>query len=255
MRKYLVAGNWKMNGDYTGAMALFHELAERQNEFPPNVDVMIAPPFVFLKDIADRADQRIIVAAQNCADKESGAFTGEVSSPMLKSIGINHVIVGHSERRHIYGESNFTVTQKVSVLLKNNMVPIVCVGEELKDRLEKSHFEVVENQLISVFNLSADDFSRVIVAYEPVWAIGTGETATPEQAQEMHGFIREKLAEVFGSLVRKTRILYGGSVKPGNAAELFSKPDVDGGLVGGASLNADDFTAIIKAAGPLGEEL
>lgn len=238
-----------MNGTFDESLALFQSIASKRNEIPDNVEVMVAPPYLYLKPMVDQKADRISIASQNCADKENGAFTGEISVGMLKSIGVKHVIVGHSERRLVYGETIRDISEKVVLVLQNDMVPVFCVGEELNDRQKGQHFDVIEKQLISVFNLAPVLFEKVILAYEPVWAIGTGETATPEQAQEMHGFIRQKLAEVYGSLVQQTRILYGGSVKPGNASELFSKPDVDGGLVGGASLNADDFLAIIKAAG------
>ena len=249
MRKKIVAGNWKMNGTFDKSMALFNSIAAKRDEFPNNVEVIVAPSYLYLKPMVDQKAYQITIAAQNCADKENGAFTGEVSVGMLKSIGIKYVLVGHSERRLIYGETIRDISEKVVLLLQNDMVPIFCVGEELNDRQKGQHFDVIVKQLISVFNLPPVLFEKVILAYEPVWAIGTGETATPEQAQEMHGFIRQKLAEVYGSLVQHTRILYGGSVKPDNASEIFSKPDVDGGLVGGASLNASDFVAIIKSAG------
>lgn len=249
MRNKIVAGNWKMNGTFDESTDLFNSIAERNNEFPNNVEVMVAPSYLYLKSFRDQNAGNLTIAAQNCADKESGAYTGEVSVSMLKSIGVKHVIVGHSERRLIYGESIKDISEKVILVLQNDMIPIFCIGEELNDRQKGSHFKVIEEQLDSVFNLAPELFEKVIIAYEPVWAIGTGETASPEQAQEMHGFIRQKLSDVYGQLVQTTRILYGGSVKPGNAVEIFSKPDVDGGLVGGASMNADDFLAIIKAAG------
>lgn len=249
MRNKIVAGNWKMNGTLNESSSLFDAIALRTNEFPSGVEVMVAPSFLYLKSLLDKESDNIVVAAQNCADKEKGAYTGEVSVGMLKSIGVKHVIVGHSERRLIYGETIKDISEKVVLVLQNDMIPIFCVGEELNDRQKGSHFKVIEKQLDSAFNLAPELFEKVVIAYEPVWAIGTGETASPEQAQEMHGFIRQKLADVYGQLVQATRILYGGSVKPENAIEIFSKPDVDGGLVGGASMNADDFLAIIKAAG------
>ena len=249
MRNKIVAGNWKMNGTLYESLDLFSAIAKRKNEFPDNVEVMVSPSFLYLKTFIDQGVDHIVVTAQNCADKESGAYTGEVSVNMLKSVGIKHVIVGHSERRLIYGETIKDISEKIVLVLQNDMIPIFCIGEELNDRQKGSHFKVIEEQLNSVLNLAPELFEKVIVAYEPVWAIGTGETATPEQAQEMHGFIRQKLSAVYGKLVQTTRILYGGSVKPGNAVEIFSKPDVDGGLVGGASMNADDFLAIIKSAG------
>ena len=249
MRNKIVAGNWKMNGTFEESAYLFNSIVERNNEFPNNVEVMVAPSYLYLKTMSDQNVDNITIAAQNCADKESGAYTGEVSVTMLKSIDVKHVIVGHSERRLIYGETIKDISEKVVLVLQNDMIPIFCVGEELNDRQKGSHFKVIEKQLDSVFNLAPELFEKVIIAYEPVWAIGTGETASPEQAQEMHRFIRQKLSEVYGQLVQTTRILYGGSVKPGNSVEIFSKPDVDGGLVGGASMNADDFLDIIKAAG------
>jgi len=249
MRNKIVAGNWKMNGTFEESTNLFNAISERKDEFPKSVEVMVAPPYLYLKSLKDQKVDDVVVAAQNCADKEKGAYTGEVSVSMLKSVGIKHVIVGHSERRIIYGESIKDVSEKVVLVLQNDMIPIVCVGEELNDRQKGRHFKIIEEQLDSVLNLAPELFEKVVIAYEPVWAIGTGETATPEQAQEMHRFIRQKLSDIYGQLVQTTRILYGGSVKPDNAEEIFSKPDVDGGLVGGASMNADNFLAIIKAAG------
>lgn len=249
MRKKIVAGNWKMNGTLYESIDLFGAIAKRTVEFPTTVEVMVAPSFLYLKSLIDMGVEPIAVVAQNCGDKEIGAYTGEVSVSMLKSISVNYVIVGHSERRLIYGETIRDISEKVVLVLQNDLIPIFCVGEELNDRQQGKYFEIIEKQLNSVYNLAPELFEKVIIAYEPVWAIGTGETATPEQAQEMHGFIRQKLSNVYGQLAQNTRILYGGSVKPANAVEIFSKPDVDGGLVGGASMNADDFLAIIKAAG------
>ena len=248
MRKKIVAGNWKMNGDYKSSIALYNDIVSGLSDSSENVEVMLAPSFVFLSELLKMNNAAIEVIAQNCADNESGAFTGEVSASMLKSIGIKSVIVGHSERRHIYGESIRDVSEKVIQLLSNDMTVVFCIGEQLSDRNEGNHFKLVSNQLASILSLEPRMFEKVIVAYEPVWAIGTGETASPEQAQEMHAFIRKELENVYGQLAMQTRILYGGSVKASNAVELFSKEDVDGGLVGGAALNAGEFSAIIKAA-------
>lgn len=249
MRKKIVAGNWKMNGDLTSSSSLFQGLSSSSNEFPNGVEVMVAPPYVYLSEFANKNDSGITVVAQNCADKESGAYTGEVSASMLKSIGVKTSIVGHSERRHVYGESIRDISEKVIMLLKQDMRVIFCIGEQLSDRKANTHFSLIEDQLSSILSLDPSSFEKIIVAYEPVWAIGTGETASKEQAQEMHYFIRQKLNEVYGSLANQTPILYGGSVKPSNAVELFDQEDVDGGLVGGAALDADSFIAIIKAAG------
>lgn len=248
MRRKIAAGNWKMSLDFDQSKNLALSLDQKLNETTGNAEVIIAPSFPFLNELNQLTSDRLSVAAQNCADAESGAFTGEVSVSMLKSIGIKHVIVGHSERRHIYGESIDTITKKTELLLNENMIPIVCVGEELSDRKKNKHFDLVRNQLQSVLDLTPSRFKDVIIAYEPVWAIGTGETASPDQAQEMHAFIRSELKSTYGKLADNTRILYGGSVKPGNADELFGRTDVDGGLVGGASLNTEDFMAIIQAA-------
>lgn len=249
MRKKIVAGNWKMNGDLDSSNTLFNTLATQAPSFPKNVEVMVAPSFVFLNELINQKDDNIEVIAQNCASSEEGAFTGEVSAKMLKSIGIKSVIVGHSERRLIYGESIRDISEKVSILLNNSMQVIFCIGEKLSERKSNTHFDVISDQLQSIISLEPTKFEKVVLAYEPVWAIGTGETASKEQAQEMHEYIREQLRIAYGSLANQTRILYGGSVKPGNAKELFSQEDVDGGLVGGAALNADDFLKIIEAAG------
>ena len=249
MRKKIVAGNWKMNGDQASAKTLFNDLSSQKSSFPNNVDVMVAPSFIFLNELVEQKDSGIKVVAQNCAASEEGAYTGEVSVKMLKSIGIESVIVGHSERRHIYGESIRDISEKVSILLNSSMQVIFCIGEQLSERKSDSHFDVISDQLQSIMSLEPTKFEKVVVAYEPVWAIGTGETASKEQAQEMHAYIREQLRKTYGNLANQTRILYGGSVKPNNAKEIFSEPDVDGGLVGGAALNASDFLQIIEAAG------
>jgi triosephosphate isomerase len=212
--------------------------------------VIVAPTFVNLASAVDHLEfTNIDVAAQNVHQAESGAFTGEISADMLKSVGVNTVILGHSERRAIFHESDALIASKVDTALAHEMTVIFCFGEELKDRQSNTHFNVVENQLKDgLFHIKAASWENVVLAYEPVWAIGTGETASPEQAQEMHEFIRETVRKSFGSdVAENVAILYGGSVKPENAKEIFSKPDVDGGLIGGAALKADDFVAIINA--------
>ena len=212
--------------------------------------VIIAPTFVNLASAVDHLEfTNIGVAAQNMHAAENGAYTGEISADMLKSIGVNTVILGHSERRAIFHETDAMISFKVDTALKHEMKVIFCFGEELKDRQNKQHFNVVENQLRDgLFQIDESSWGNVILAYEPVWAIGTGETASPEQAQEMHEFIRETVRKVFGSdIAEDVSILYGGSVKPENAKEIFSKPDVDGGLIGGAALKSDDFVSIVLA--------
>jgi triosephosphate isomerase len=249
MRKKIVAGNWKMNGDYSSTIQLYKEIAAKSASFPDHVEVMIAPPFVFLHDLLGLKKNSPGILAQNCAAFEEGAYTGEVSVSMLRSIGINASIVGHSERRDVFGESIDDITQKVALLLKHDMRVVFCIGEQLSDRKAGTYFSVISKQLASIMGLETKKLNNIVIAYEPVWAIGTGETASPEQAQEMHAFIRNTIREAYGSSIAdKIAILYGGSVKPSNAAELFSQADVDGGLVGGASLNADDFQKIIEAA-------
>ena len=249
MRKKIVAGNWKMNKNAEQTEDLLNELiAEIPTE--SNVQVIVAPTFVNLASAVDHLEFTVIdVAAQNMHQAESGAYTGEISADMLKSIGVNTVILGHSERRAIFHETDALIANKVDTALKHNMTIIFCFGEELKDRQSATHFTIVENQLRDgLFHIKAKDWENIVLAYEPVWAIGTGETASPEQAQEMHKFIRETVRKAFGSDVAEdVSILYGGSVKPDNAKEIFSKSDVDGGLIGGAALNAKDFVAIVNA--------
>lgn len=247
MRKKIVAGNWKMNNDATQAEALIDAIISKKPD--TSTKVVIAPPFVSLQAaVAQTRGTNIIVAAQNMHQAENGAYTGEISVNMLKGINVNTVILGHSERRAYFGETNALLAEKVNTALNHNLTVIFCFGEELADRQTGSHFEVVERQLREgLFHISESDWSNIVLAYEPVWAIGTGETASPEQAQEMHEFIRTLLRNNVGSKIAEdTSILYGGSVKPDNASEIFSKPDVDGGLIGGASLKADDFVGIIR---------
>ncbi len=248
MRSKIVAGNWKMNKTLTETEALLAELSAKL----PDTDamVMIAPTHVNLPGaVRNLVHSAIEVIAQNMHFAESGAFTGEISADMLLDIGVETVIIGHSERRAYFGETDGLLAKKVSAAVAKGMKAMFCFGEELEDRKSGNHFAVVESQLKNaLFSLDAAAWDNIVLAYEPVWAIGTGETASPEQAQEMHAFIRKTIAEAYDtSVADDVSILYGGSVKPGNAAEIFSKPDVDGGLIGGASLVADDFVAIIKA--------
>ena len=248
MRKNIVAGNWKMNKNLQEGVALAAELKEKVNN--PNCDVIIGTPFIHLATVAELVKgSPIAVAAENCADHASGAYTGEVSAEMVASTGATYCIIGHSERRTYYGETYEILREKVQLALANNLRPIFCIGEVKEEREANRQNEVVKAQLEgSVFNLSAEDFSKLVIAYEPVWAIGTGLTATPEQAQEIHAYIRSLIAEKYGKEVAdNTSILYGGSCNAKNAAGLFANPDIDGGLIGGASLKADDFCAIINA--------
>ncbi len=251
MRKNIVAGNWKMNKTLEEGIQLAREInALVEQGVPENTGVIIAPPFIHLTEVAKQINPgHISLAAQNCASESSGAYTGEVSAAMVRSTGATHVIIGHSERRHYFGEDGPVLKKKTEMALENDLTPIYCCGEVLEERKADRHFEVVKKQISDVlFFLSPEEFSRIIIAYEPVWAIGTGETATPEQAQEMHAFIRRLIEERYGKeTAGETTILYGGSCKPSNAKELFANPDVDGGLIGGASLKAEDFYAIIQA--------
>ncbi|WP_439183276.1 triose-phosphate isomerase [Carboxylicivirga taeanensis] len=250
MRQNIVAGNWKMNNTLEEGVALAKEVNEILKANKPNCQVVLGAPFIHLTEVVKNVDANLIgVAAQNCADKVSGAYTGEVSASMIKSTGAQYVILGHSERRAYYGETNAMLKEKTDLTLANGLTPIFCIGEVLEEREAGKHFEVVKQQIEeALFHLSAEDFGKVVLAYEPVWAIGTGKTASPEQAQEIHAFIRQTLANKYGAEVAdETSILYGGSCKPSNAKELFANPDVDGGLIGGASLKAEDFHGIIAA--------
>lgn len=250
MRKNIVAGNWKMNTTLQEGVALAKEIDAKLVDREVKCDVVIATPFTHLASVVEAVDAaRIGVGAENCADKTEGAFTGEVSAKMVASTGAKYVILGHSERRAYYHETADILKEKVVLALENGLTPIFCVGEVLTEREAGQHFDVVAAQIKdSLFELTADDFAKIVIAYEPVWAIGTGKTATAEQAQEIHAFIRQTIAEKYGNeIAENTSILYGGSCKPSNAAELFAKPDVDGGLIGGASLKADDFMGIITA--------
>jgi len=248
MRKNIVAGNWKMNNDLAATKTLISELKDIDKT--SNTEVMIAPTFTNLLTASESLkDSEIEVIAQNMHFAESGAYTGEISSSMLKSIGIKTVIIGHSERREYFNEDDELLKQKVDAGLKNDMRIIFCFGEKLEDRSSGNHFTVVGNQIKNaLFHLPEESWSSIVLAYEPVWAIGTGETASPEQAQEMHQFIRNLVSEKYNTNISENvSILYGGSVKPDNAKEIFSNPDVDGGLIGGAALNAESFMAIANA--------
>lgn len=248
MRQKIVAGNWKMNKNAEETEDLLNQLIDK---LPQDIEaqIIVAPTFVNLASAVQHLEfTNIEVAAQNMHQAENGAYTGEISADMLQSIGVNTVIIGHSERRAYFHETDSILAYKVDTALKHNMRVIFCFGEELKDRQSGNHFNIVENQLRDgLFHIAKEAWESIVLAYEPVWAIGTGETASPEQAQEMHEFIRETIRKSFGSdIAENVSILYGGSVKPDNAREIFSKPDVDGGLIGGAALKAEDFAAIVS---------
>lgn len=248
MRTKIVAGNWKMHKNSEETEDLLNELIDKLPT-DKKVQIIVAPTFVNLQSAVNHLEYTNIgVAAQNMHQAESGAFTGEISANMLQSIGVNIVILGHSERRAYFNETDALIANKVDTAIRHNMTAIFCFGEELKDRQTGNHFNIVENQLRDgLFHIQPSNWENIVLAYEPVWAIGTGETASPDQAQEMHEFIRETVRKAFGSNVAESvPILYGGSVKPDNAKEIFSKPDVDGGLIGGAALKAEDFAAIVN---------
>ena len=249
MRRKIVAGNWKMNTMPAEGVELAKAVAAKRHEAGSNVELIVCPPFTHLSEVVKvTRGTGVAVGAQNCAAEEKGAYTGEVSAAMLASLGVEYVILGHSERREYYGETSETLNRKMAMAYANKLVPIYCVGEKLAEREAGKHFDVVGAQLREVvFNLTTEQFAHLIVAYEPVWAIGTGKTATSEQAEEIHAFIRKILAEKFGEAAENTPILYGGSCKPSNAPALFAKSDVDGGLIGGAALDADSFLGIAKA--------
>ncbi len=250
MRKKIVAGNWKMNTTLAEGVQLAEEVNAALENATPKCDVVICVPFTHLAPVAAKINQtKLGLGAENCADHKSGAYTGEVSAPMVASTGATYVILGHSERRQYYGETSETLREKVALALENGLTPIFCIGEVLAERENGTFNEVVARQVEEgLFNLSAEDFSKIILAYEPVWAIGTGKTATADQAEDMHAHIRAVIAGKYGQEVAdNTSILYGGSCKPSNAAELFAKPDVDGGLIGGAALKCADFMGIVNA--------
>lgn len=248
-RQLIVAGNWKMNKNYEEGRDLAKDIVERLQ--PSQVIVVLATPFIHLNSISNiiKGVSNLKLGAQNCHQEESGAYTGEVSVGMLKSVGVEYVIIGHSERREYFEESDELLAKKVNAVLAKGLVPIFCCGEKLEVREADKHLQLVENQIKNaLFHLSPTEFEKVVIAYEPVWAIGTGKTASPEQAQEMHLHIRNLLAKQYGDeLAQATTILYGGSVNAANAKDIFQKPDVDGGLVGGASLKAEDFVTIVNS--------
>lgn len=250
MRRNIVAGNWKMNLSFELADDLVNDIAEKLDSVELNADVVICPPFPYLELTSDLAQEsNFFAGAQNVASFDNGAYTGEVSSKMLASMNVDYCIVGHSERRKYFNETNQEIATKITKLLKDDIKPIFCLGEVLEEREAVKHFEVVQKQLEeSLFNLTSQEILNVVIAYEPVWAIGTGKTATSLQAQEMHAFIRSLLDKKYGNEVaEEISILYGGSCNAKNAKELFANKDVDGGLIGGASLKAEDFLAIIKS--------
>ncbi|MDB6060512.1 MAG: triosephosphate isomerase [Verrucomicrobiaceae bacterium] len=248
MRRKLVVGNWKMHGSHSVIARL---LTDFKKVLPPSlkVDIAVCPPFVYLSSTQPVLGDAIALGAQNVSTESKGAFTGEVAASMLQDCSCTYVIVGHSERRKLFNEASAVVAEKAAVCLAHDLTPIVCVGESQAERESGNALDVIGAQLSAVFaRLDASDLTRVVIAYEPVWAIGTGLTATPQQAQDVHAFIRTRLAEQGAAVADTVKILYGGSVKADNAAALFAQPDIDGGLVGGASLNAEEFAAICKAA-------
>ena len=249
MRKNIVAGNWKMNTTVPEGVKLASEVNAALEGISPKCDVVIGVPFTHLTAVKAVIGEKLGLSAENCADKAKGAYTGEVSAAMVASTGATYVILGHSERRQYYGETAATLKDKVVLALENGLCPIFCIGEVLEERENGTYFDVIKAQIVeSLFDLSAEDFGKIVLAYEPVWAIGTGKTATADQAQEIHAFIRGLIAEKYGNQVADdTTILYGGSCKPSNAKELFEKPDVDGGLIGGAALDAASFMGIVTA--------
>ncbi len=250
MRNRLVAGNWKMNGSLESVRALTRGILEGLDQVG-DAGVAVCPPAIFIPEVAAlTSGSALAVGGQNVCDQDSGAFTGEIAGSMLKEFGCRYAIVGHSERRNLYGETDDLVARRFVAARRNGLTPILCVGELLEEREAGDTEKVVARQLDAVLAVTGiEGFRDAVVAYEPVWAIGTGKTATPEQAQEVHAFIRNKLSEVDSTIADALTIQYGGSVKASNAEELFSMPDIDGGLIGGASLQADEFLAICRAAG------
>ena len=249
MRKNIVAGNWKMNTTLDEGVELANDVNALLKEKKANCEVIVCVPFTHLTSVNAVLEPELVkLGAENCSEHAKGAYTGEVSAAMVKSTGAQYVILGHSERRQYFAENNQQLLAKTKIALENGLAPIFCVGEVLEQRENGSFNEVVKEQVEALFSLSAEEFAKVVIAYEPVWAIGTGKTATADQAQDMHAHIRQVIAAKYGAeLADNTSILYGGSCKPSNAKELFAKPDVDGGLIGGASLKAADFLGIIEA--------
>lgn len=248
MRKQIVAGNWKMNKTLREGIELASEVNRMTGIDQTGTIVIVAPPFIHLSEVS-KVLTVVKLSAQNCSSEPSGAYTGEVSAEMIRSVGATYVIIGHSERRIYFGEDDHLLNKKIRLALKHDLIPVFCCGEQLAQRQKGIHTQVVAAQLEqALFDLSPEDFRKIVIAYEPVWAIGTGVNATPDQAQEMHAFIRQQIAGKYGQeAAADTTIMYGGSCKPSNARELFTNPDVDGGLIGGASLNAQDFMAIVRA--------
>jgi len=249
MRQKIVAGNWKMNLDYAEGLALFTEVAELiKTDITGSQQAIVCSPFIHLQSLAQLAKGSLAIGAQNAHQADAGAYTGEVSAKMIASIGVKYVILGHSERRQYFGETNELLAKKTDAVLKHGLKPIFCIGETLQEREAGDHFDVIKAQLVEgVFHLDAAQFAELVIAYEPVWAIGTGVTASAEQAQEIHAFIRKEIAAKYDQPVADNiTILYGGSCNPKNAPELFAKADIDGGLIGGASLKARDFVDILK---------
>ena len=249
MRQTMVAGNWKMNGTSNSVRELVSGIKAGLDG--QSAEIVVCPPFVYIPTVAaEIADSAITLAAQNMCDQDVGAYTGEVSGPMLKDTGCEYVVLAHSERRAMYGETDEVAASKYAAALKNNLKPIFCIGETLEEREQGITEDVVARQVDAIINAEGvASLANAVLAYEPVWAIGTGKTATPEQAQSVHAFIRNRIADQDAGIAEGLRILYGGSMNPGNAAELIAQPDIDGGLIGGASLKSEDFLAIINAAG------
>ena len=249
MRKNIVAGNWKMNKTFPEGLELIQQILNQADTLK-DVDLIVVPPFILTAEASKiLKESNIKLGAQNCSKHNEGAYTGEISARMIKSTGAEFVIIGHSERRKYFKETNEIINEKIKLALESGLKTIVCCGEVLEQRESEEHFQIVNKQIKEMFEgINAESFKNIIIAYEPVWAIGTGKTATPDQAQEMHSFIREKIKNSYGSQVANDlSILYGGSCKPSNAKELFTNPDVDGGLIGGASLKANDFIEIAKS--------
>lgn len=249
MKKYIVAGNWKMNTNHQEALTLFTEVKNiASDELQDGIELIVFPPFTSLYSLKQLNNTDVKIGAQNICWEEKGAYTGEISASMVASVGATHVLIGHSERRHYFNETVQMLCSKVNIALLHKLVPVFCIGETLTERENGSHISVIRAQLAGgLFHLDGSDFSKLIIAYEPVWAIGTGLTASPEQAQEIHAEIRKAIAEKFDDkLASEITILYGGSCSPKNAAELFSQPDIDGGLIGGAALKSRDFIDIAR---------
>ena len=251
MRKKIVAGNWKMNLNFEDGVSLFSEIVNMvKDEIVGNQEVIVCTPFIHLSTVAKLSEnvKNVHIGSQNIHQAESGAYTGEVSASQIISVGVEYVILGHSERRAYFGESDSLLAEKVNAALKHDLKPIFCIGETKEERESGKFFEIIKTQLTDgVFHLSKEEFAKVVLAYEPVWAIGTGLTASPEQAQEVHAFIRETIAKHYDEATAEaTTILYGGSCNPSNATTLFSQKDIDGGLIGGASLKSRDFLEIVK---------